>query len=168
LPHIDSAYRLARGLAGNPADADDIVQDACMRAFKGIDGYAGGHDRAWVLTITRNATFTFMARNRPKQMVLPSDEDEQERLINSAPDPSESPEESLISRMSLEALDAAIKSLSPPYREIIVLREYNDLSYKEISGITGLPIGTVMSRLARARSMLLRVFSHTELHRASS
>jgi RNA polymerase sigma-70 factor (ECF subfamily) len=167
LPHLDGAYRLARGLTGNAADAEDVVQDACERALKGLDGFAGGDARAWVLTITRNAAFTFMARKRPGGVLLTSNSDEAQRALEDAPDDAATPEASLIARADAESLERALASLPIPFREIVVLREYNDLSYREIAEMTKLPIGTVMSRLARARSMLLRALTPNPLERTA-
>ncbi len=167
LPHLDGAYRLARGLTGNAADAEDVVQDACERALKGIGGYAGGDARAWLLAITRNAAFTFMARKRPGSLLLTSNSEEAERALEDMPDEAATPEASLIARADAAALERALASLPIPFREIIVLREYNDLSYREIAEMTKLPIGTVMSRLARARGMLLRALMPDRLGRTA-
>ncbi len=167
LPHLDSAYRLARGLTGNAADADDVVQDACLRAFRGLSGYSGGNARAWLLTITRNAAFTFMARNRPRALVMSGDE-EAERAMERAADPGAGPEAGLIAQADSEAVERALASLPPPFREIVVLREYNDLSYREIAAMTGAPIGTVMSRLARARALLLLALAPEQLGKTAS
>ncbi len=163
LPHLDSAYRLARGLAGGAADAEDIVQDACLRALKGIDGYAGGSARAWFLTITRNAAFTHLARKRPSSVLLASNSEEAELAMEAAADDAPDAEAGLIAQADAATLDAALDGLPPPFREIIVLREYNDLSYREIADITKTPIGTVMSRLARARALLLRALAPERL-----
>ncbi len=168
LSNLDSAYRLARGLTGNSADADDVVQEACLRALKGIDGFAGGNAKAWLLTITRNAAFTFMARNRSRMLVLEGDQEEAGRALEDTPDPGATPEAGLIAKTDAAALEAALASLPQPFREIIILREYNDLSYKEIAEMTRLPIGTVMSRLARARGQLLRALAPEMAGRAAS
>ena len=159
LPNLDSAYRLARGLTGNAADADDVVQDACLRAFKGIDGFAGGNARAWLLAITRNAAFSFMARKRPGGLLIAASSEETERALDAAMDEAPTAEADLIARADATSLDAALAGLPAPFREIIVLREYNDLSYREIADMTKLPIGTVMSRLARARALMLRALA---------
>ncbi len=159
LPHLDSAYRLARGLTGNAADAEDVVQDACLRAIKGIGGYAGGNARAWLLAITRNAAFAHLARKRPGSVLLTSNSEEAERAFEAAADASATPEASIIMQADAASLERALASLPPPFREIIVLREYNDLSYREIAEMTQVPVGTVMSRLARARTLLLRALA---------
>ncbi len=168
LPHLDSAYRLARGLTGNAADADDVVQDACLRALKGIDGFAGGNARAWLLAITRNSAFTYMARNRPGSVVMSANTDEDMRALDAIADPGATPEASLIARADASSLERALDALPTPFREIVILREFNDLSYREIAGMTRLPIGTVMSRLARASAMLLRALAPDRLGKTAS
>ena len=166
LPHLDSAYRLARGLTGSAADAEDVVQEACLRAFKGIDGYSGGSARAWLLTITRNAAFTFMAKNRPLALIVNSEADE--RAMESVPDPGTSAEAGLIAQADAEQIERALTTLPTPFREIVILREYNDLSYREIAELTRAPIGTVMSRLARARAMLLAALAPERIGKSAS
>ncbi len=152
LPHLDDAYALARWLCGNGADAEDIVQEACLRALKGIEQYAGGNARAWLLSITRNTAFTWLARNRPKAL-QPAGDFEAEALSDHAA----TPEEALIEKSEARALEAAIAALPPPYKETFLLRDVSALSYREIGELTGAPVGTVMSRLARARRHLITV-----------
>ena len=150
MPHLDDAYALARWLTGNSADAEDIVQEACLRALRGLDRYAGGNARAWLLTITRNAAFTWLARNRPKALVVTED------IEALAPaDGAPTPEVALIEKANAAAIELAIGALPPPFKETLVLRDINGLSYHEIADITGVPLGTVMSRLARARGLLM-------------
>ena len=150
LPHLDDAYALARWLSGNSADAEDIVQEACLRALRGLDRYSGGSARAWLLAITRNAAFTWLARNRPKALVIT------ETIENLAPaEGAATPEEALIAKADAAAIELAIGALPPPFKETLVLRDINGLSYREIAEITGVPLGTVMSRLARARGLLM-------------
>jgi RNA polymerase sigma factor (sigma-70 family) len=168
LPHLDGAYRLARGLTGSASDAEAVVQDACLRALKGIDGYAGGNARAWLLTITRNCAFTFMARKRPGSVLLTSNSEEAERAFDEAADDTQSVEASLIARADAASLERALDALPTPFREILILREYNDLSYREIAEITRAPIGTVMSRLARARAMMLRALTPDRMGKTAS
>jgi RNA polymerase sigma factor (sigma-70 family) len=148
MPHLDDAYALARWLSGNSADAEDIVQEASLRALRGLDHYAGGNARAWLLAITRNTTFTWLARNRPKALVV-SD------IETLAPADGATPEEALIAKADAAAIELAIGALPTPFKETLVLRDINGLSYREIAEITGAPVGTVMSRLARARSFLM-------------
>ena len=150
MPHLDDAYALARWLAGNSADAEDIVQEACLRALRGLDRYAGGNARAWLLAITRNTAFTWLARNRPKALVVTDD------IESLAPaDEAPTPEEALIAKADATAIERAIGALPPPFKETLVLRDITGLSYREIAEITGVPLGTVMSRLARARGLLM-------------
>ena len=150
MPHLDDAYALARWLTGNGTDAEDIVQEASLRALRGLDRFAGGNARAWFLAITRNTAFTWLARNRPKALVVTEDI---ETLAGA--DGSETPEEALIAKASANELELAIGSLPPPFKETLVLRDINGLNYREIAEITGAPLGTVMSRLARARALLM-------------
>ncbi len=150
MPHLDDAYALARWLTGNGTDAEDIVQEASLRALRGLDRYAGGNARAWFLAITRNTAFTWLARNRPKALVAT---DDIEALA--AADGAETPEEALIAKASTAELELAIGALPPPFKETLVMRDITGLSYREIAEITGAPLGTVMSRLARARGLLM-------------
>jgi len=168
LPHLDSAHRLARGLTGNAADAEDVVQDACLRALKGIDGYSGGNARAWLLAITRNAAFTFLARHRSRSLVMSADAEEAERAMEYAPDPGAGAEASLIAQADAAAIERALAALPAPFREIVILREYNDLSYREIAEVIRAPIGTVMSRLARARALLLAALAPDAIRKTAS
>jgi RNA polymerase sigma factor (sigma-70 family) len=157
MPHLDDAYALARWLSGNSADAEDIVQEACLRALRGLDRYAGGNARAWLLAITRNAAFTWLARNRPKALLATED------IENLPPaDDAATPEEALIAKANAAAIERAIAALPPPFKETLVLRDINDLSYREIAEITGVPLGTVMSRLARARGLLMAALGRPE------
>ena len=158
MPHLDDAYALARWLTGNSADAEDIVQEACLRALRGLDRYVGGNARAWLLTITRNAAFTWLARNRPKSLVVTED------IEALAPaDGAPTPEEALIEKADAAAIELAIGALPPPFKETLVLRDINGLSYREIAEITGVPLGTVMSRLARARGLLMTALGSQQI-----
>jgi RNA polymerase sigma factor (sigma-70 family) len=157
MPHLDDAYALARWLAGNSADAEDIVQEACLRTLRGLDGYSGGNARAWLLAITRNTAFTWMARNRPRALVV-SEDIEALAPADGAP----TPEESLIEKADAAAIERAIGALPPPFKETLVLRDINGLSYREIAEITGVPLGTIMSRLARARRLLMAALGSSQ------
>ena len=150
MPHLDDAYALARWLTGNGTDAEDIVQEASLRALRGLDRYAGGNARAWFLAITRNTAFTWLARNRPKAFVATEDIE-----ALAAADGAETPEEALIAKASAAELELAIGALPPPFKETLVMRDITGLSYREIAETTGAPLGTVMSRLARARGLLM-------------
>jgi RNA polymerase sigma factor (sigma-70 family) len=158
LPYLSDAYALARWLTGNPTDADDVVQEACLRAFRGIGGFAGGNARAWLLTITRHAAFTWLSKNRSPALVIVDDLEEAERKeLNRGlpPEASETPEAALIAKADATRLEAAIAQLPVPFREALVLRDVQGLDYREIAQVTKVPIGTVMSRLARARRRLI-------------
>jgi len=159
LPHLAQAFRLARWLAGNSADAEDIVQEASLRAFRGIQNFGGISARAWSLTITRNTAYSWLLKNRPAAVVFAEDlgREEKERLEQPEARGAAAltPETALLSRADAEEVRTEIAALPAPFKEVIVLRELNDLSYREIAEITGSPLGTVMSRLARAREMLM-------------
>ncbi|HWY66013.1 MAG TPA: sigma-70 family RNA polymerase sigma factor [Rhizomicrobium sp.] len=146
LPHLDAAYNLARWLSRSPVDADDIVQEAMLRAFRAFDGFRGGDAKAWLLTIVRNCWAS--AGKATKRRGHTSLEDE--NLVAAETDP----ETSAIRAGTQRRLDVLIAALPPEFREVLILREMEDLSYREIADITGTPIGTVMSRLARARATL--------------
>jgi len=153
MPHLDDAYSLARWLAGNPHDAEDIVQEACLRAFRAIGQFSSGNGRAWLLAIVRNVALTLLARNRRTPVVATDDLAELEPAADETDQPS--PEAALIAKADAAVLDKAIAALPTPFRETLVLRDMNGLSYKEIAAITLSPVGTVMSRLARARKLLM-------------
>ena len=158
LPHLSDAYALARWIVGNATDAEDVVQDACLRAFRGINGFAGGNARAWLLTITRHAAFTWLGKNRPAAMVGVDDLEEVERkeLDRGLPmEGRETPEAALIAKADANRLEVAIAQLPVPFREALVLRDVQGLEYREIAEVIKAPIGTVMSRLARARNRLI-------------
>ena len=152
LPHLDAAYNLARWLTGNENDARDMVQEASLRAFKFFGGFRGGDARAWLLTIVRNTVYTWLERRRSSRQVF-EDEDEIEKLE----DVSVNPARLLDRNATIEVVQSAIAELVPEFREAVVLREMEGFSYKEIADITGVRIGTVMSRLARGRRELQRI-----------
>jgi RNA polymerase sigma-70 factor (ECF subfamily) len=145
LQHLDAAYNLARWLSRSPADADDIVQDAMLRAFRAFDGFRGGDAKAWILTIVRNCWRSAgTARKRRGHTSL-----EDEQLVSD-----DDPEGTAIQAGTRRRLDVLVAQLPEEFREVLILREMEDMSYREIAEITGTPIGTVMSRLARARAIL--------------
>jgi len=153
LPHMDAAYRFARWLSSSPGDADDIVQEAMLRAFRAFDGLRGTDAKAWLLTIVRNCQATAFKQQQRRGLVpLPDETDggDGHAMVTADSDP-ESQNMRLDEQRALEALMAA---LPQDYREILVLRELEELSYREIAAVTRLPMGTVMSRLARARAAL--------------
>ena len=159
LPHIAQAFRLARWLAGNAADAEDIVQEASLRAFRGIQNFGGINAKAWALTVTRNTAYSWLLKNRSTAVVFTEDLDKGEQDRLEQPGNNErnvsTPETILLARADADSMRSAIAALPAPFREVIVLRELHELNYRDIAEITGAPIGTVMSRLARAREMLL-------------
>jgi RNA polymerase sigma-70 factor (ECF subfamily) len=152
LPHLDAAYTLARYLMRNSQDAEDVVQDACLRALKHFDRFGGEHvtsARAWLLAIVRNTAYSSRRRRREDDTVTAFDE-----MVHSDGISDEHPEAALLRSDGQESLGRALDRLAPEFREVIVLRELQGLSYKEISDVTGVPVGTVMSRLSRARARL--------------
>jgi RNA polymerase sigma factor (sigma-70 family) len=156
LPHLDDAYALARWITGNRDDAQDVVQDSCLRAFRAIGGFAEGNARAWVLTIVRHAAYRWLRKNRPAALVLVEDlETVERRQTDFAPLGADTPESALIAKTTTQRLEAAIAALPAPFREVMVLRDLQGLAYREIAAVTEVPVGTVMSRLARARRRLM-------------
>jgi len=151
LPHLDAAYNLARWLAGNDHDAQDVAQEACLRAFKFFGGFRGENARAWLLTIVRNTFYNWLQKNRPTEI---AGELGDEALA--VEDVSVNAEALNLRLADAEAVRRAIAELPVEFREIIVLREMEGFSYKEIADLSDVPIGTVMSRLARARKQLQR------------
>jgi len=147
LPHLDAAYNLARWLSRSDADAEDIVQESYLRAFKFFDGFHGGDSRAWTLKIVRNTCYSWLQKNRAREIAAEFDEELHSVECNN-------PETILIGKIDGQILKQILDELPVEFREIVVLRELEGLSYKEISGIADVPLGTVMSRLARARRRL--------------
>jgi RNA polymerase sigma factor (sigma-70 family) len=162
MPHIDEAYRLAHWLTGNSTDAEDVVQDASLRAFRAIQGFAGGSARAWLLTIVRNTAYAWLHKNRPAAVMTVDDLEAVELAQANPGDPDlETPETALLAQIDAEHLRAAIAALPAPFRETLVLRDIEGLDYREIAQTTDVPIGTVMSRLARARRRLTETLGGT-------
>ncbi|MFL5338722.1 MAG: sigma-70 family RNA polymerase sigma factor, partial [Gemmataceae bacterium] len=155
LPHLDAAYNLARWLTGNDHDAEDVVQEAYLRALRFFDGFHGDDGRTWLLAVVRNTCFTWLKRNRRPTVPL---RDELNVPAGDAFDPTRS----LQAGADGEALHAALEHLSLEFREAIVLRELEGLSYKKIAAVTGVPMGTVMSRLARGRDLLRRALEESD------
>jgi RNA polymerase sigma factor (sigma-70 family) len=156
MPHIDEAYRLAQWLTGNRTDAEDVVQDASMRAFRAIRNYAGGSARSWVLSIVRNTAYSWLRKNRPAAVVTVEDLEAVElEQANPGDRDGDNPEAALIAKADADQLRAAIAALPTAFRETLVLRDIEGLDYREIAQATEVPIGTVMSRLARARHRLI-------------
>ncbi len=149
VPYLDAAYNLAYWLARNPTDAQDVVQEAMLRALRYFDSFHGGDARVWLLAIVRNTFYTLRSRT-PHDALHDELDDETHPLVDEGP----SPETLTLLAVDVGALQSALERMPPPLREIIVLRELEECSYKEIATITGQKIGTVMSRLARARERL--------------
>ena len=160
LPHLDGAYNLARYLTRDAVLAEDVVQDAVVRAFRAFGQFRGPSSRAWLFAIVRNCCRTAqsqsvgVARLMIHESSLPEEAAEQ---LRDQPDPGPTPEDELLQKADISLVRNAIESIPEPFREVIVLRELEDLSYAEIAQVTGVPIGTVMSRLARGRTMLAKV-----------
>lgn len=159
LPHMAEAYRLAQWLAGSASDADDIVQEAAIRAFRGIKSFGAVNARAWSLTIVRNTAFSWLAKNKSKTVVFMDDlsatqqqELEHEGLHGARV---ETPEEVALFKADAAEIQKALGQLPTQFREVIVLREINQMNYRDIAEITNVPIGTVMSRLSRGRQLLI-------------
>ena len=159
LPHLAEAYRLAQWLAGSPADAEDIVQEAALRAFRGIKTFGAINARAWSLAIVRNTAFSWLAKNRPKTLVSLDDLSivEQQGLEREGPrgERIETPEEIALFKANAKQVEMALAQLPAQFREVLVLREVNQMNYRDIAEITNIPVGTVMSRLSRCRQLLM-------------
>lgn len=150
LPHLDAAYNLARWLARAPADAEDIVQDAMLRAYRGFDGLRGADAKPWLLAIVRNCWRSLAQDTKRRGHVALSDEDSAELVPAAAGDP----EMDAVRASEGRSLDRILQDMPDAFREVVILREMEELSYREIAEIAQVPIGTVMSRLARARALL--------------
>jgi len=152
LPHLDAAFNLARWLLRSRSDAEDVAQEAMLRAFRFFRGFNGGDARAWLLQIVRNTCYTWMEKNRSVELTTEFNEEVHQQ-------PSDSPEALAIAGDNRERLARALETVPPRFREVLVLREFEGCSYKEIAAITAVPIGTVMSALARARQRLSRALA---------
>ncbi|GAC1347374.1 MAG: hypothetical protein NVSMB18_32150 [Acetobacteraceae bacterium] len=166
LPHLDAAYNLARWLIRDPTLAEDVVQDATVRALGYFSSYRGGDGRAWLLRIVRNTAYAALAA-RTRECARSLDQAgaglDCEPVALQVADPADDPETALAHRQDLGTLDRALGALPIELRECLVLRELEELSYKEVAHVTGLPIGTVMSRLWRARRALMQGQAEREL-----
>jgi RNA polymerase sigma-70 factor (ECF subfamily) len=163
LPHLDAAYNLARWIVQNDQDAEDIVQEAFVRAFKGFHGFRGGNGRAWLLTIVRNTAYTWINKRMPDQKLVPYVEERHADIISI----DQSANESVIEKRRQDLSDA-LERLPSEFREVIILYEIEGLSYKELALSLGVPVGTVMSRLSRARRRLQQEFSQFYSRRAAN
>jgi RNA polymerase sigma factor (sigma-70 family) len=155
LAHLDAAYNLARWLTRDDYDAEDVVQEACLRAFQYYDGFRGGDSRAWLLTIVRHTCYSWLQKNRAHELVSFDEE------LNDV-ESDTTPEEKMLAHIDQQTLRRALEELPVEFREVIILRELEELSYKEIARIASIPLGTVMSRLARARKQLQQRLTRSE------
>ena len=161
LPHLDAASNLARWLLRNPGDAEDVVQDSVLRAYRFFAGFRGGDARAWLLQIVRNGCYTWIEKRMPSELVMEFNEE-----LHQVSTPN--PESIAVQASDRRRLSDALESLPVRAREVIVLRELEGCSYKEISEVMGIPMGTVMSTLARAREKLAQVLVGTAAKEASN
>ena len=150
LEHLNGAFNLARWLTGNEEDAEDVVQEAYLRAARFFGNYRGGDGRAWLMAIVRNTCYSWLKKNRPMEKQESLDEE----VHQPAGREGDQPEAALIQRAELAMVREELETLPVEYREVIVLREFEGMSYKEIADVADVAIGTVMSRLARARKMI--------------
>ena len=167
MPHVADALAFARWLTGNRDDAEDIVQEACLRAFASIGSGTVLRPRAWLLAIVRNTAFTWMAKNRPKWVMAAGDAVDVDRIAETSLGALSdglalTPEAALIRKADAAAVQTAVAALPIALREVLVLREFNELSYREIADLLAIPIGTVMSRLSHARLLLAASIAETD------
>jgi len=161
LPHLDAAYELARWITGNGSDAEDVVQEGFLRAFRFFESWQGESPRAWLLAVVRNAAYRWLERNRPKHVVAVAPDAlaaAGDRAVLQGALAPPSPEEAAAAQSDRRRLARLLERLAPPFREVLILRELQELSYREIAEIADVPEGTVMSRLARARAELRRLW----------
>ena len=150
LPHLDAAYNLARWLTASDQDAEDVVQEACLRAVKFFPGFRGGNARAWLLAIVRRTCCTWLAKNRGHDVNVASFDEE----LHSGENDAQDPQLHLLRRANRQLIREALEALPVEYREVVVLRELEGMSYREVAAVAEIPLGTVMSRLARGRKQL--------------
>jgi RNA polymerase sigma-70 factor (ECF subfamily) len=151
MPHLGAAYNLARWLTRNDHDAEDLVQEAYMRAYKFFDRFHGDDGRAWLLAVVRNTCYTWLKQHRARELAAPFDE-----AIHGGGSEALNPEKLVQQKAARQLLHEALQELPVEFREVVVLRELEGYSYKEIAAIMDVPVGTVMSRLTRGRGRLVR------------
>jgi RNA polymerase sigma-70 factor (ECF subfamily) len=160
MPHLSDAYALARSITGNRTDAEDVVQEACLRAFRALGSTTVSNARAWLLAIVRNTAATWLGKNRSGMLVLIDDPSKLEHVsedLNATP----TPEAALIAKSDGALLEKAVADLPPMFREVLLLHDVQGLKYGEIAEVTGTPIGTVMSRLSRARARVMATLARS-------
>src|SRR6266542_1071976 len=155
LPHLGAAYNLARWLTRDETDAEDVVQEAYLRAFKHFGSFHGGDGRPWLLAIVRNTCYTWMQHNRSPELTIPLDDE-----LHEIESKDLNPEALLLQSAEVQMVRQALEELPVEFREVLVLRELEEMSYREIASITDLPLGTVMSRLARGRKRLQQALTN--------
>ena len=158
LPHLDSAHNLARWLTHSDNEARDVVQEAFLRAYRFFDRFQGEHGRAWLLAIVRNAAYDWMSEGRASEATLAYDEARHEETRQ------DGPEVQFARGEERQRVNAALRRLAPEFREVLILREIEDLSYRDIAHIAAIPVGTVMSRLARARKEIAQLLANEAPH----
>jgi RNA polymerase sigma-70 factor (ECF subfamily) len=151
MPHLTAAYNLARWLTRNDHDAEDLVQESYLRAYKFFDRFQGDNGRAWLLAVVRNTCYTWLKQHRARELAASFDEE-----IHGAASDALNPEKLLLQKATRQLLHEALEELPVEFREVVVLRDLEGFSYKEIAAIVGVPLGTVMSRLTRGRGRLQR------------
>lgn len=160
VTHLDAAYDLARWLTRDEHNAEDVVQEACLRAFKFFDGFHGENGRVWLLAIVRNTYYTWLRKNQAQGLSVPFDEESMTAngfdVTDLDTDGGNAIDKLLQQKDARRLINGALDQLPAEFREVIVLRELEDMSYKEIAAVANIPLGTVMSRLARARKLLLQ------------
>jgi len=159
LPHLDSAYNLARWLMRSDSDAEDAVQQAYLRAFRYLESFSGTDGRSWILTIVRRACYDALQKRRTEREGFGYAADLDDDEVAQIPDAAADPEAALLRKSDSALIDRLVDALPPEFREVVVLREFEDMSYREIAAVVGVPLGTVMSRLARARELLRRGYA---------
>ena len=162
MAHLDAAYNLARWLARNERDAEDVVQEACLRAFRFYASFHGGNARAWLLAIVRNTYYTWLEKNRAQMQNVEFTDDTVAAVDYDLATTADSVERLLQEDDTRQLVRRALEMIPPEFREVIVLRELEDLSYREIAQVADIPLGTVMSRLSRARKLMLKALKELD------
>jgi len=162
MAHLDAAYNLARWLARNEPDAEDVVQEACLRAFRFYASFHGGNARAWLLAIVRNTYYTWLEKNRAQMQNVEFTDDTVAAVDYDMTTTADSVERLLQEDDTRQLVRRALEMIPAEFREVIVLRELEDLSYREIAQVADIPLGTVMSRLSRARKLMLKALKELD------